>query len=826
MDGLQIAKIALAAATYAIDRPYDYLIPVELAGRVDPGMRVMVPFGRGNRLVDGVVLAVRTQTEEGDKPLKAIQSLLDDSPVLDQKGISLALWMSRRCFCTVYDCIKAMLPAGLWFARRDEYVLANGVDRERAYDEAGKSEIARRILDVLFANEGRIERERLCGALGTQDPSAGLKRLTETGVILLETSAARNVRDKTEQIGTLAIPAEEAMAQVTPRRKSAPLHFAVVELLATVGSASTKELCYFTGASNATLRTLEKKGLITLHKREVLRRVDMGSVEPAGPIVLNEAQQGVFLDLDRLCREERPAAALLYGVTGSGKTQVYMKLIEQVLSRGKTAMVLVPEIALTPQLQRMFAARFGESVAVLHSSLRAGERYDEWKRVRSGKARVVLGTRSAVFAPLKDLGIIVLDEEQEGTYKSENTPRYHARDVAKYRCAEENALLLLGSATPSVETMYLAQKGTYQLYRLPDRFNARALPDVYIADLKRELQAGNHSGLSDLLCRELKENLTRGEQSILFLNRRGANRMVTCAQCGEAPVCPRCSVHLTYHSANRRLMCHYCGHSQPIQDYCPSCGGRLNFIGIGTQKVQEELERLFPGVEVMRMDTDTVTATHSHEKMLSKFEKDKIPILVGTQMVAKGLDFENVTLVGVISADMSLYVDDFRAGERTFSLLTQVVGRAGRGRKRGRAVIQTYTPDNDVIHTAAAQDYDSFYEREIRFRSLRGMPPFRDIFQITVSGLEEHAVLRACQRLRVSLDKSLARSPYTECAAQLLGPAPASVTKVNNRYRYRLTLSCNNTKEIRALVAHVVKAAQNDRENRGISVFADHNPMD
>lgn len=488
--------------------------------------------------------------------------------------------------------------------------------------------------------------------------------------------------------------------------------------------------------------------------------------------------------------------------------------------------MLVPEIALTPQLLQIFTAHFGEKVAVLHSSLSAGERYDEWKRVRTGRARVVLGTRSAVFAPLPNLGLIVLDEEQEHSYKSENVPRYHARDAAKYRCVQSRALLLLGSATPSVESMFLAKKGVYHLFRLNRRYNERPLPRVFITDMKRELRAGNGTDISALLQMELEDNIRRGEQSILLLNRRGAARMLSCGECGEVPSCPRCSVHLTYHSANRRLMCHYCGHSEPVPEVCPQCGGTLTFLGTGTQKVQQELEELFPDVKVMRMDADTVSAANSHEKMFSEFEKKKIPILVGTQMVAKGLDFENVTLVGVIAADLSLYVDDFRAGERTFSLITQAVGRAGRGLKSGRAVIQTWTPENEVITCAAAQDYESFYEQEIAMRRLRGCPPFRDLFLLTASGTEEHGVLQTCLRLRQALESALTVTPYNQMEIQILGPAPASVTKVNNRYRYRVTVSGKNCRELRALVAHLVRSAQQDKENRGISVFADVNPLD
>ena len=825
MEGNTVAKIALQAATYAIDKPYDYQVPPELLDTLRPGMRVVVPFGAGNRRTEGIVLALEGGYPD-DPRRKSILTVLDEEPVLDGEALRLALWMRERWFCTVYDAARAMLPAGLYFSLQDRWKLAPGVDREAAYAAAGRSEHARHIVELLFASGREADVAQIKEAFGTKDPNPALKLLRDKGILTLETSASRGVGDKKELVASLAIPPEEAMALVTPRRRSAPLRYAVTELLCALGSASAKELCYFTGAANATLRSLEKSGILRLEHREVFRRVTVEAGERAAPPVLNAEQQAAFEGLDALAAAGRPAAALLYGVTGSGKTQVYLRLIYEALARGRTAMVLVPEIALTPQLLRIFASHFGDDIAVLHSSLRAGERYDEWKRVRSGQARVVIGTRSAVFAPLRNLGLLILDEEQESTYKSENVPKYHARDVAKYRCAQNDALLVLGSATPSVESMYHARRGDYRLFTLRRRYNEQALPEVLIADMKQELRVGNGTSLSGPLRAGLAAAMEAGEQSILFLNRRGASRMVTCGECGEVPTCPRCSVHLTYHSANGRLMCHYCGHSEPLPDACPSCGGALNFLGYGTQKVEEELHAAFPGREILRMDTDTVSATQSHEKLLSRFEKERIPVLVGTQMVAKGLDFENVTLVGVISADLSLYVDDYRAGERTFSLLTQVVGRAGRGAKQGRAVIQTFTPENDVIRCAARQDYDSFYEQEIELRRMRLCPPFRELFVLTASGPLESAVLRTCMRLRRSLEGWLAQPPFRDWELTVLGPAPASVAKINDRYRYRLTLAAQNTKEIRAMVAHLVRCAQTDKENKGVSVSADVNPLD
>lgn len=819
--GKTVAKVAVSKAIYAIDRPYDYLIPQELEHTLQPGMRVIVPFGSGNRSCDGLVLAIQPIAEE--KPLKVILAQLDEYPVLDEQGIKLALWMRERYFCTVYDAVRAMLPAGLYFSLKDSLVLAEPLNRESAYKTVEGHRAPTQLLEMLYTWGGRGDLDQIRTAFGTRDPNPAIKFLIDHDMAHWETSAQRAVGDKTERLAVLALPAEEALALVTPNRRRAPLRYAVTELLCALGAASAKELCYFTGASNATLRGLEKSGILTLEKQEVLRSIRLDDVEPAPAPVLNDEQQAAYFGLQQLFQQQKPSAALLYGVTGSGKTQVYIHLIQSVLEQNHTAMVLVPEISLTPQLLRIFASHFSTQIAVLHSSLRSGERYDEWKRIRSGDAKVVIGTRSAVFAPLQNLGLIILDEEQETTYKSENNPRYHAREVAKYRCVQNNALLLLGSATPSVETMYQAKQGKYRLFTLTKRFNERALPDVLIADMKQELRNGNGTCISQPLQRELIRNFESGEQSILFLNRRGASSMVTCGECGEVPSCPRCSVHLTYHSANGRLMCHYCGFSQPMLRECPDCGGTLNFVGAGTQRVQTELEELFPERGILRMDTDTVTAANSHEKILSRFQKEKVPVLVGTQMVAKGLDFENVTLVGVVTADQGLYVDDYRAGERTFSLITQVVGRAGRGGKQGRAVIQTYTPENDVIRFAARQDYDSFYEQEIRLRQARGYPPFRDMLVFTASGPLESGVLRCCARLRQELDLQLRR---LQQSFQLLGPAPAAIAKVNNRYRYRLILMCENTAAVRCLVAHLLRAVHQDKENRGVSVFADFNPYD
>jgi primosomal protein N' (replication factor Y) len=537
---------------------------------------------------------------------------------------------------------------------------------------------------------------------------------------------------------------------------------------------------------------------------------------------LNNEQNTVFSKLELLLKSNIPEAALLYGVTGSGKTLVYIKLIETALSLGKTAIVLVPEIALTPQTVSIFRSHFGDAVAVFHSALGTGERYLEWKRTHEGSVRVVVGTRSAVFAPLSNIGLIVIDEEQEHTYKSEVSPRYHAREIAKYRVTKACALLLLSSATPSVDSMFSAKNGKYKLFHLKNRYNERELPPVMIVDMKNELRAGNGGTISSILKSELEANLLNNEQSILFINRRGSSPLVSCGECGYTYKCRDCSVSMTYHTTNRRLLCHYCGYFIPVSEACPQCSGKLNFIGAGTQKIELELLDIFPDIKIIRMDADTTTRKDSHNKLLSSFRKHDADILLGTQMVTKGLDFENVTLVGVLSADLSLFVSDYRANERTFSLITQVVGRSGRGEKHGRALIQTFTPEHKVITLASKQDYESFYESEIVLRQTLGSPPICDLISISAVGADESKVISACMKLKNALQGHFRGNS----AVKLLGPAPAIVSKINNKYKYRLLVSCKNNKRIRETIAHVMRDFFRDKTNKGVTVFADVDAYD
>ena len=745
-----VAKIAVSAATYWIDKPYDYLIPESLREQAVPGVRVSIPFSRGNRRCEGIILAVAENSEYGQ--LKAIIDVLDAQPVLTPEQIKLALFMRERFFCTVYDAVKAILPAGLWF------------------NEEGK----------------------------------------------------QRAKDKTVEVARLAVTSEDAAVIADNKRRRSPQQAAILDLLCSFEMLPVREILNHTGASRQSLKNLIKLELVELFQREVYRRPEVYADEVRPVPELNAEQEKAYKGLARLADGGKAAVALLFGVTGSGKTSVYIHLINDSLKQGKSAILLVPEIALTPQMLHTFSSHFGDEIAVLHSSLSTGERYDEWKRIKNGRAKVVIGTRSAIFAPVSNLGIIIIDEEQEETYKSENSPRYNARDIAKYLCSKAGCLLVLGSATPDISSRYNAETGKYSMFTLSERYNDMRLPEVKIVDMKRELRRGNGSDISDCLRDELEANIARGEQSILFINRRGAHKLISCGDCGYTYKCPRCSVSLTYHSANKRLMCHYCGYSRRVDDSCPDCGGTLKYVGTGTQHVEEQLHELFPDAGVLRMDTDTVAPVGSHEKLFDQFRNENIPIMVGTQMVTKGLNFENVTLVGVISADQSLYSGDYRAGERTFSLITQVVGRSGRGSKPGRAVIQTFTPENQTIKQAAMQDYEAFYQSEIQLRRLQNAPPLCDLFSVTASGMDEEQVLKTAHYIKKWLSELLRDFPGTV----VLGPAPLSVVKVNNRYRYRVNICCTASGSIRKIISHVVTECSKDKRFKGVSVYADNDPTD
>ena len=808
-----VARVAVAAAVYSIDRPYDYSVPAAWRETIREGHRVMVPFGAGNRKTEGIVLEL--QEEEASRQLKAIAHVFDDEVVLQPQQKALALWMCRRYFCTFFQAANALFPPGVWNRKAETYLPGELSDE-------GLPPKKLRILAALRQAGKPLTAGELKKLLQPEDIKKELAQLVKSGHVTVQQQFQQNVREKKITMLRLTLPLEQALGQIgkgtlKERREK------VLRVIHQAGQLPEKEVCYLTGMSTALIRRLVTLGILTAESVQVSRMPKLLKTETPEPISLNEQQQAAFLRLQQLQQSGKPEAALLYGVTGSGKTQVYIRLIQHTLDQGKNAILLVPEIALTPQMLKKFRLYFRDQVAVMHSGLTATQRYDEYCRIQSGKARVVIGTRTAVFSPLDNLGCMIIDEEQEPTYKSESDPRYHAREVAKYRAAQDNCLLLMGSATPSVESYHAAKAGKYHLLTLPHRYQNTPLPATILADMRGQLREGDPSRISRQLLEELQLNLSRGEQSILFINRRGSARMATCIDCGHIPTCENCSVALTYHSRNGRLMCHHCGFSQPMPETCPECGGaHLKLIGSGTQSIEDELQELLPEAQILRMDADTTEGRVSHEKLLDSFAKGKADILLGTQMVAKGLDFDNVTLVGVLEADLSLYCGDYHATERTFSLLAQVVGRAGRRTRPGRAVIQTYTPEHPVIQAAAAQDYHAFYEQEILTRQALKAPPFADQFVFRFGGTDEHTVQQAAQVFAKALATQLAQTPDVE--PTVLGPVPAPIAKLNKRYFYTVSFRGRATNNSRALVSRMLAAYDRWPGSRSLTVSADIDP--
>lgn len=625
------------------------------------------------------------------------------------------------------------------------------------------------------------------------------------------------IKSATSKTAELIINSDDELPRLTPKQKS------VVNLLSDVGSADVGEICEFCSVGISVLKNLERYGVISIYNREKYRNpYKTDGAGNADEIILSSQQAKAYNTLSGMLADG--GTGLLYGVTGSGKTQVYLKLIDKFIAQGKDVIVLVPEIGLTPQMLSIFHGRYGNSVAVFHSGLSLGERNDEFKRADRGEAKIVIGTRSAVFAPLHNLGLIIIDEEQESTYKSQRTPRYNAKDVANFRCRYNKALLLLASATPSLESYSNALKGKYTLCELTERYGEAQLPDVITVDMKEEMKKGNKSPVSSVLRSLITETLDSGKQAILLINRRGYNTFISCNDCGHVITCPNCSISLTYHSSNNRLTCHYCGYTKYLDNTCPECkGNNVRYSGFGTQRIEDELQALFPYAAILRMDADTTSGKFSHDKLFKAFSNHEYDILIGTQMVAKGLDFPDVTLVGVINADNSLYDENYNSAEKSFDLITQVIGRSGRRDFKGKAVIQTVNPYNQTIEYASRQDYKAFYENEIELRKGLIYPPYCDMYCVSFVGKNENDAALCAKDFFENLKK------LNEEAGEkliILGPAAAKISKINNQYRYKLLIKCKNSKKIRNLLMSVLNNIVKMKKYKEITVSIDLNPFD
>ena len=800
---------------YHFDAPYSYKIPFELEPTALPGCRVLVPFGNGNRKKQGLILSVKPLFEaDNSMKLKSIASVIDEKPLFTDEMLQLVTWLKENTFCTLFEAAKAMLPAGIGL----NYVVSFMANKLSESEELSLKNDESRVYAYLKEKCKFIPSDKIYGDLGIAPDTKLLEKMVRCNILITNVDTKRKTGDLTVKNVRLAISEEEAenvLKTLTVKQKS------VLSLLIDIGGASVKEVCYFTGVTQAVISSLHKKGLVELFDSEIYRkpRYEVSDKKSQSP-QLTPVQTEAYNKLLSQYKSNKGAAYLLYGVTGSGKTQVFLKLIEDVVNDGKGVIVMVPEIALTPQTLGIFYSHFGDRVAVFHSALSAGERIDEWKRVKNGDAKIAIGTRSAVFAPFDNLGLIVMDEEQEHTKKSEMSPRYHARDIARFRCAHSNALLVLASATPSVETYTNAMSGRYGFVKLHERYGKAVLPEVVTVDVSQSKGA-----ISNELYNALEECLNDNKQAILLMNRRGFNTFASCGACKTVLTCPNCSISLTYHNANKRLMCHYCGHSQSYTDVCPECGERsVSYAGFGTQRIEEELENIFPNAKVLRMDADTTMARYSYQDKLTAFAKGEYDILLGTQMVAKGLDFPRVTLVGIISIDHQLYNDDFRSSEKAFDLLTQVIGRSGRGDFAGKAYIQTVLPDNDIIELSAAQDYESFYEMESIIRKTMVYPPYCDICSITFSG-EQNNKSYQCSKLFFDMLKNAVTTDYGDVKINVLGPIQPRVSKISNKYRYVITVKCKNNKRFRQMMSDTMTAYMKNTSTNGVTLTVDINPL-
>lgn len=795
---------------YQADKQYEYLLPAALEEVVCVGSLVRCPFGRGSRAVRAVVTEIRTRSE--DVKLKEVEDVFSASPVLDEKGLRLCAFMKERYFCPFFEAAKTVMAPGT----------VGGFDRFVRMDAPVSDP---EIRDFFEKNQNTVSRKNLAERLGKEN-YAKVLRLIKKGELTETLEKKQTVSDSVSRfVRVLPRAADYARRERPKKAPNIQKRLAVLDYLFENGDSSVKDVIYMTGVSVSVLKTLEKYGVTEFFEKETprdpLKNKKRGS--DTAPCVLNAEQQKAFEEIS--ANLGSGGAHLLYGVTGSGKTHVFTALADKVLSQGKSVLLLLPEISLTLQIIDRLVSRYGDLLAVLHSGLSVGERYDEYKRIRTGDARFVVGTRSAVFAPLKDLGLVIVDEEQEHTYKSEKSPRYDAKAVAGYRVHEEKALLLVASATPSFESFYKAQKGRIGLSVLRERYNGGPLPKVLVSDMSRELAEGNRDIIGSVLASEIAKNAEKHEQTILFMNRRGYNSFVQCPKCKYVFACKSCGIPMTYHAANDRLVCHYCGESKPAASVCPVCGSKtLKYSGYGTQRAEREIKALFPELRVLRMDADTVGGKNSRDEILSAFARREYDVLLGTQMITKGLDFPNVTLVGVLSADSLLYSSDFRAYEKTFSLLTQVVGRAGRAEKQGRAVIQTFSPTHLVLEHAIKQDYEGFFEEETSLRKLLVYPPFCDVCQCVFTADTLPRAFEAAEAFTSRIEEKLKCEEFAKLPLTIIRARQTAVPMVGGRDRVRVLIKCRDDAPTRRLLREVYLGMLTDKDMRDVTVGLDMNP--
>ena len=795
---MTIAKIIVDVPLMQTDQPYSYKVPEEFEGMLEVGMRVHVPFGKANRLIQGIVLGIEQENdaEVAEDDLKEIAEVLDFSPVLTEEQLWLAEELRKSVFSYKISILKAMLPGFL-----------NSSYDKILYPLEGLSQKDR---DRLFGSQ-----ESLAFSSLDLEKQAEMMRLTRKGLLKLEYQAIDQKKVKTQSWIQVNLDKLEKLEISNRAKKKLELrdyllaHPESTPLAALLEHYSREQVNFFV-----------EQGALTILQKEVQRSATyFEGIESNQALELNPEQKQACEAVVGAIGKQHPPF-LLQGITGSGKTEVYLQIIQGALDMGKTAIVLVPEISLTPQMTERFIARFGEQVAILHSGLSNGEKYDEWRKVERGDAQVVVGARSAIFAPLKNLGVIIIDEEHEASYKQDSNPRYHARDVALLRAQYNQAALVLGSATPSLESRARAGKGVYQHLRLTQRANPLAsIPEVQLIDFRDYIGQNETSNFTPPLIEAIQDRLDKKEQVVLMLNRRGYSSFVMCRECGTVDTCPNCDISLTLHMDTKTMNCHYCGFTKEIPHVCPNCQSRsIRYYGTGTQKAYDELTELFPEARILRMDVDTTRKKGSHQALLEQFGNGEADILLGTQMIAKGLDFPNVTLVGVLNADTALNLPDFRSSERTFQLLTQVAGRAGRAEKAGQVLIQSYNPQHYAIRFAKDQDYEGFYAYEMGIRRQLGYPPYYFTIGITLSHKKEEEVLRRAYQVMEILRSGLSD------ASVILGPTPKPIARTHNLYHYQILIKYRLEDELASTLNQVLALTQ-ERENSELRLSIDHEPQ-
>ena len=805
----KVAKVIVDVPTMQTDQPFTYLVPENLNEQLAVGMRVEVPFGNGNRHVQGFVLAIEpvaaTVLDETNVQLKELVAVLDLKPVLNTEMLALADYMKEKTFAFKITCLQTMLPS-VMRADYQKYIYLT-------------DELSEELQDQLFYGLEEISWDQ-AQERGLLPQLMALRKQQKVDIRYEVTT-----RNKVKMVRFIQAAKEfEQLEEIRlglrkgAKKKEQLLYY--LQRLGTEKITAVKEMKEL-GFSTALLNEAAKNGWLTFIEKEAYRDPFANQTfEKTTALSLNAEQQVAVETILQSVQEQQSQTYLLEGITGSGKTEVYLQVIAEVLNQGKTAIMLVPEISLTPQMVQRFKSRFGEHVAVMHSGLSQGEKYDEWRKIERGEAEVVVGARSAIFAPIENIGVIIIDEEHEASYKQEETPRYHARDLAIWRSEYHHCPVVLGSATPSLESRARAQKNVYQRLRLTQRANqAATLPTIDVVDMRQEVENGNVSSFTMSLQEKLQERLEKNEQSVLLLNRRGYSSFVMCRDCGYVLPCPNCDISLTLHMDSKTMKCHYCGHEERIPYRCPNCGqDKIRYYGTGTQKVEEELQTLLPDSRILRMDVDTTRRKGAHEKILRTFGEGQADILLGTQMIAKGLDFPNVTLVGVLNADTALNLPDFRSSERTFQLLTQVSGRAGRAEKPGEVIIQSFNPEHYAIQLAKAQDYEDFYTKEMYIRHRGDYPPYYFTVQITASHPEENEAAKQMFQIATKLKQGL--SPQ----AILLGPTPNAIMRVNNRYFYQVIIKYKQEPMLQPLLKEILTDTQRATA-RGLKLSIDAEPM-